>query len=313
MRHLGSKSSSTQTFFAMRELHPIKQINGRFLTIPDSFVLKNRGCWKHISANQLSIPEGEEFSACVDALALAVHFGAPVNLDWQWGDDKRYIETPVFRGSCHVQPSGVPYWSRWLEANSGDMLVILLEKSFLAQVLTDGGGFNLNQLRGQFGVRDRVLESFGQLFQAEVDSGSQANQLYIESLATAIVLHIYRYYSKDDRPIKDPSGGLSKSLLKEIHEYINENLSENVSLVELAALAKMSTSHFSRLFKQTFEQSPYQYITHCRIERAKKLLSQVDVRIADIPQQVGFYDQSQFTNAFRKSVGVTPKKYRSNL
>jgi AraC family transcriptional regulator len=297
----------------IQELSPIKQINGRFLTIPDSFILKNRGSWQNISANQLSIPQGEEFSTCVDALALAVHFGAPVNLDWQWGDDKRHLETPVFRGSCHVQPSGVPHWSRWLEADAGDMLVILLEKSFLTQVVTDGGGFDPSQLLGQFGVRDRILESFGHLFQAEVDSGSQANQLYIESLATAIVLHLYRYYSKDAKPIKALNGGLSTSLLKEIHEYIHEHLAENISLVDLAALAKMSTSHFGRLFKQSFEQSPYQYLTHCRIDKAKQLLAQTHIPIADIPQQLGFYDQSQFTNAFRKSVGTTPKKYRSSL
>ncbi len=297
----------------LNQHHPIKQINGRFVTAPDSFILRSRGAWKDISANHLFVPKGEEFSVCVDALAIAIHFGSPVSLDWQWGDDQQHLKTPVHLGSCHIQPGGVPHWSRWVRDDAGNMLVILLEQSFLQQVAQDVVDLDRTELVGQFGVRDRTLENFGNLFQTEVDSGARANQLYVESLATALVLHLYRSYSNEAKPIQLPSGGLSQSLLRQVSEYIDVHMNEDISLIDLATLSGMSASHFGRLFKKSVGKTPSQYMTHCRIERAKQLLSHPITQISDISHQLGFYDQSQFTTTFRKWVGVTPKKYRASL
>lgn len=287
----------------------IQQINGRFLTAPNSFILKQRGAWQSVSANHLDVTKGEEFTSCVDALAIAIHFGSPVALDWQWGDDTAHLGTPVWQGSCHIQPGGVPHWSRWFDDNAGDMLVILLEQSFLKQVMQDD--INQQHLAGQFGVRDRVLEGFGHLFQAEVDTGAEGSQLYIDSLATALLLHLYRNYTHEAKALQSPKGGLSRLTIKTILEYIDQNIDQNLSLIDLASVAQMSASHFSRLFKQSIGQSPHQYLNQCRIEKAKKLLTQPSASISDISQQLGFSDQSQFTNLFKKSVGITPKHYRS--
>jgi AraC family transcriptional regulator len=71
--------------------------------------------------------------------------------------------------------------------------------------------------------------------------------------------------------------------------------------------------HFSRLFKQSTGLSPYQYVTNSRIEKAKRLLVQTEEAINQIGQQVGFPNQSHFTNVFRKAMGVTPKAYREKV
>jgi AraC-like DNA-binding protein len=82
---------------------------------------------------------------------------------------------------------------------------------------------------------------------------------------------------------------------------------------ELAVLVQMSPYYFASLFKQSTGLAPHQYITKCRIERAKQLLKKRELTIMEICQQVGFQSQSHFTRVFRKHTATTPKTYRQLL
>ncbi|WP_250564893.1 helix-turn-helix transcriptional regulator [Adonisia turfae] len=55
--------------------------------------------------------------------------------------------------------------------------------------------------------------------------------------------------------------------------------------------------------------SPYQYVLRCRVERAKRLLLQRKLSIADVALTVGFSSQSHLTQHFRRHVGTTPKRF----
>jgi AraC family transcriptional regulator len=93
-------------------------------------------------------------------------------------------------------------------------------------------------------------------------------------------------------------------------EYIHEHLSEDLSLREIAAFLQMSPNYFTSLFKQSTGLSAHQYVIHCRIEKAERLLTKSDLSIVEVAQQVGFQSQSHFVNVFRKQTGMTPKTYR---
>ena len=95
--------------------------------------------------------------------------------------------------------------------------------------------------------------------------------------------------------------------------YIQEHLAQDLSLTEVASVVPLSAHYFATLFKQSTGETLLQYITRCRIERAKALLAQRTMAIADICQQVGFRDQSYFTKVFRRYSNMTPKVYRSKL
>ena len=83
-----------------------------------------------------------------------------------------------------------------------------------------------------------------------------------------------------------------------------------MALVELAAVAQTSPTHFARMFKQATGQTPHQYVTTCRMECAKHLLTETTLLLHEVGARVGYADQSYFTAMFRQHVGTTPKAYR---
>ena len=106
---------------------------------------------------------------------------------------------------------------------------------------------------------------------------------------------------------------LHRGTMKNIANYIHSHLDQDLSLAKLASIAKISLYHFAREFKQAVGAPPHQYVTQCRIEKAKQLLANKDLSITEITQQIGLQSQSHFTNLFRHSVGMTPSAYRSQL
>ena len=77
----------------------------------------------------------------------------------------------------------------------------------------------------------------------------------------------------------------------------------------MATEIDMSRFYFCRLFKQSTGITPYQYLIKCRVDRAKVLLMQRKLSIADVALEVGFSNQSNFTKHFKRLVGVTPQKF----
>jgi AraC family transcriptional regulator len=137
-----------------------------------------------------------------------------------------------------------------------------------------------------------------------------AGGLYAEALANALAVHLLRRYAIG-RPLEPPfHGGLPPCKLPGATAYILAHLERTLSLAELAAVAQMSPAHFARLFKGATGQTPHQYVTTCRMERAKHLLTETTLPLHEIGAQVGYADQSHFTAVFRQSVATTPKAYR---
>ncbi len=102
---------------------------------------------------------------------------------------------------------------------------------------------------------------------------------------------------------------LDASALHRIDQFIDRHLDSHVSVDELAALVGMGVFRFSRLFKLATGKPPYQYNLHKRIERAKSILAEQSVSISDVASSCGFASQSHFTDVFRRTAGVTPRRF----
>lgn len=103
--------------------------------------------------------------------------------------------------------------------------------------------------------------------------------------------------------------GLSRHQLKQVTDYIEHHLDQDLTLSELATIAQISPSYFSALFKQSIGLAPHQFVIQRRIERAKQLLRQGKASIADIAHDLGFTHQSHLSRHFKRLVGVTPKAF----
>lgn len=107
-----------------------------------------------------------------------------------------------------------------------------------------------------------------------------------------------------------PVGSLTARKLAMVLAYIDQNISEPLTLEMLAQVASISASHFSDLFRQCMGQSPHQYLMARRVEKAKDLLASTDLSIAEVAASVGFADQSHLTRLMRRFTGLTPRMLR---
>ncbi|MDH6198503.1 AraC family transcriptional regulator [Mycobacterium frederiksbergense] len=94
-------------------------------------------------------------------------------------------------------------------------------------------------------------------------------------------------------------------------EYLEDGLDTEISLESLAGLARMPVNNFLKAFRSVFHTSPYQYLLDRRIDCAKNLLLTSNDTITEISAMVGFSTPNQFTTAFRRRVGVSPRDYRT--
>lgn len=96
-------------------------------------------------------------------------------------------------------------------------------------------------------------------------------------------------------------------------DYIWTNCASGIGLKEVAAIAGFSQHHFLRLFNTVFNQTPHQYLTHLRLEKARGLLRSTSKSISDIAAETGFSTPQAFSKIFRMRFGVTPTEFRSSL
>ena len=84
-----------------------------------------------------------------------------------------------------------------------------------------------------------------------------------------------------------------------------------IRVADMASAAGLSSAHFSREFRQTFGETPHQYLLTRRLERAAALLRSTDRTVTDICFLVGLESVGSFTTSFRRMFGTTPTAYRA--
>jgi transcriptional regulator GlxA family with amidase domain len=95
-------------------------------------------------------------------------------------------------------------------------------------------------------------------------------------------------------------------------KFIDENFSDSINLDDIAAEACFSKFHFLRLFKLLYGQTPHQYLTGIRIEKAKQLL-RTGLPVPDVCFLTGFESISSFKGLFKRSTCYTPAAYQKQL
>ncbi|MGN9910230.1 AraC family transcriptional regulator [Phytohabitans sp. LJ34] len=100
---------------------------------------------------------------------------------------------------------------------------------------------------------------------------------------------------------------------KAVHRVIkimHENLSEQITVEDMARTAMFSKFHFTRIFQRVTGISPGRFLSALRIQRAKQLLLATSLNVADISHEVGYASVGTFSTRFSASVGVSPIRFR---
>ena len=147
----------------------------------------------------------------------------------------------------------------------------------------------------------------------EVESGGAGGLLFAESIGMALAVHLLRRYAAEAPVRNDRVGRLSTPQLRAALDFIAAHLGDSPALAEVAAATALSPYHFARRFKASLGLSPHQFMLRARIERAKTMLADPHHSLVEIGLATGFANQSHFTTAFRRLVGMTPKRYRDRI
>jgi len=108
------------------------------------------------------------------------------------------------------------------------------------------------------------------------------------------------------------AAALSENQIHSALEFIQENLSGNLTIQMVSDHLSMNTTGFAKAFRATLGQSPYQYIFERRLDEARGMLEVTDANLAEIASACGFSSQAHMTSTFTKHLGVTPGRYRRN-
>lgn len=131
---------------------------------------------------------------------------------------------------------------------------------------------------------------------------------------------LLNYYQIFRKEVLEKTGQLSFSnpatrsmIIKRLvvaKDYIQSNYDKKIRLKDIAREACLSVNHLLRTFQQVYQKSPHQYLLHVRLERARYLLLNTDIPVAEIAGRVGFDCPSSFIRHFKGVYNNTPAKYR---
>lgn len=115
--------------------------------------------------------------------------------------------------------------------------------------------------------------------------------------------------------LKQPSpltikGALSPQQLRRVREFVEAHLADKIVLEDLSLLLGLDRFRFLKLFRRSTGMTPHAWLLRMRLEKAVALINaDRTMPITNIAHDVGFFDQSHFTRAFRKAYGVSPSRY----
>lgn len=140
----------------------------------------------------------------------------------------------------------------------------------------------------------------------EIAAGCPNGALYAQSLSMGLLLRLSQTRAEAGAAVRRERGRLSAPQRQRLEALVRHELAGDLSLQVLADAVGFSPSQFTRLFRNSFGQSPHRYVLAQRVARARALVEAGELPLAVVAQACGFSGQSHMTSVFTRELGVPP-------
>ncbi len=227
---------------------------------------------------------------------------------WERKDGRSYTWHTSYPGQLWINPANTPFSHR--STAPKEFVQLTLDQSWLDQMVDVVPEHLFGELQSRCNVEDEQLKQLILLLLREAETGGRNGPLFAESLATAVAVHYVRNYTGNLMASAPATAGLSRLQLRLAADFVEAHLTSPITLAEMAQAVGMSKFHFARLFKKSVGISPYHYLIHRRLEKARLLLKDPSASISEIAHRLNFSDQSHLSRWFKQHFGVTPRAYQ---
>ena len=245
-----------------------------------------------------------------DRYTVVVSLGPTRLTQWCFDRGKQYMDT-IMPGCVSIFAPSQDIWVRW--RSQCEHIVLTLDDTALlrtAQEFHLKGGCSLGQ---DAVINDQLVVQMALALKTEAIRALPHGSLYGDQMTGMLLHHLLRNYPDRSRQSVLFRGGMAPRSLRQVTDYIENHLHEDLKLAELANLVGMSPQHFSRCFREETGLPPYRYVLKRRLTRAKDLLQQTNLSVGEIALAVGYDSPSHFGKLFRQAYGMTPNEYRRRL
>lgn len=272
----------------------------KFAGAEPSLTFGRRRDWGPLSAQEAHATPGRYAGRVTTDHRVIVYLTPEVPTDCRCeGVGRPRVQTPF---DFDLVPAGASGF--WEDHAPCDMISVRLAAELVtstAEALDMPGG--RADLAPRLGGRDLLVEQVARALAAELEAPIPAGRLYADSLASALATRLVLDFAAGGAPRRQT---LSKPQLRRLIEFVEANLDAELTLDQLAEVAGISVPHLTTLFRRTMGQSVHAYVMERRVQRARALLLDRRMSIAEVALETGFAHQSHLARWMRRLLGVTP-------
>ena len=299
----------------LESLSPIAEIDGGEVYIIGSNI--------HGHIMRMSSDHDEVFSSTAGISDICTD---PGNLKKAYLQTKARRERAFFTGNIVMSGengTGVPdklleNGKKLCEKSAVDVRVHLMGTDKISQIEKEWNGFFTAAERGQINAGDFAqaialfISEFGTIYKHAFPAELSSPFLY-ESIYEYKEAFLEAIFDENSKLSGGEAEGINDKKIAKALSYIRENYKSDINMAVVSNYVSMNYSLFSKQFKDYTGTNFVSYVRDLRIEEAKKLLAETELRINEIGTMVGYENDKHFLKNFKAAVGVSPGEYRRNI